>query len=989
MAIQRRTNALSQERIDLSTWRAVESAVSNDFDQTVQAIITGTTQGYFLRGFNIEIASAIGGPANGLQLSVDPGAILHINASQSGTIYMVPTGTPNQTLNSATNTIVTGAFTPNAINYIGLDYARNPDPTTDAQSYFWDPTSNSETTMIVPQAIIMTYTVNISTTSWPSNLLPIATVTTDAGNNVISITDARWLLFRLGTGGASPNPFYVYPWIDGRTENPSTSTSDGVDPFYGGDKQLQSLKDWMNAIMSALEEIKGTTYWYSSLTAYGSIALLREDIASTVVTGNTTVSHGILPNSTPVLTTSGNTSSGSNQLTALASTTGIVAGQLIIASGLPSGTTVLSIIGSTVTMSAESLTTITGVSVSFYSPAVVTSPGQINWASTPAGDGQIYFKLIGSRLSYQIAENPTGSSVLLADNQVAYINLTRNVLILPNLFFVANSVPNTTTVTSIGAVSWTTGLMAGDWIRAAADSDANYYEIKSVDSPSQVTLYGQYVPANQAANGELAVYAYGVYTLPGQTSTSRDMVIAYRYAVPTNANVAWMFLRSDDGGSVARVYVKFLGYELQNGESIELSGPQLDNVLQYIGSPIESATAPNYTSALYPGAVPEVTQITVGSAATMSSNQYFYIYSSGNYRDYYVWANINGTGVDPKPLADYIGIPWIITSGQTATQVAADLVTALNNNLPKDFSASSTGAVVTVTNTSAGATNPAINVNVPAPFAILVTQTGTGVGNYAITDGQNLTLAIKELDQALGAFALSLDSPTYDESITIVASGGSTPPYAPPVSINGPISPGTNITLPENSRLGDVQAYYTVGRGTLEVYLNGQYLLLGTDWAEVGATGSASAQIQTLQTLDVGDELQFRIGAGGGGGGGGGGGQGPAGPAGPQGPPGANAAGGPVAISTKTGPTTYTVLLTDCFLRADCTAGAVTFNLPDATSGGAIGRIFYIKKVDASANIMTLQAFGSQLIDGSNTQSSSVQYESFSIISNGISWDIF
>ena len=70
-------------------------------------------------------------------------------------------------------------------------------------------------------------------------VLPISIVQTDSSNNVISITDRRPLLFRLGTAGFdSPDPFYTYPWDDGREENFYTSTSSTSDPFSGGDKQI-------------------------------------------------------------------------------------------------------------------------------------------------------------------------------------------------------------------------------------------------------------------------------------------------------------------------------------------------------------------------------------------------------------------------------------------------------------------------------------------------------------------------------------------------------------------------------------------------------------------------------------------------------------------------------------------------------------------------------------------------------------------------------
>lgn len=991
MAVQRRWNWISQARVDTPAMRAVESAASNDWDQGMQSVFTGvgstllSGSGYVLRGFNINITGAIGGAANALQMEVDPGALLHVTASQSGTVFEVPQGTPAQVLNGSINATVSGAFAPNAINYVGIDYTRFLDTTTDTQFYLWDPTSNSQTTLTAPSAMILTYEIVITTTSWASNVLPIAIVETDALNNVTSITDARWMLFRLGSGGSTPNPFYVYPWPEGRVEDPSTSTS-GNDPFYGGDKGIMTMKDWMNAVMSALLEIKGTPYWYSAESA-GSITTLREDTALTVVTGNSTISHGILPNTTPVLVTTGNTTTSSNQLTSLALTTGIVPGLVVIGSGIPTGTTVLSILSNTVTLSQNVTTGNTGVTVYFYAPEQVTAPGQINWASNPPGDGQIYLKLVGSQLDYQIAENPTGATVTLSDNEVAYLSLTRNVAITPNLIWVNGS----PTVTSVGNVTWTTGIQAGDWVRQNGDPDSLYYQILTVVNPYTVTLTENY--GGSSNSNSPSVYAFGTYTLPGVTSTLRDIQLADRASVPLNSNTVWLFLRSDDGGSVPRVYIKFLGAELQQGDAEQISGPQLNNVLQYIGSPTESAIAPDYTATVFPSPVPEISQITVGPAAAMASNQYFYIFSSGNYRSYYVWVNKDGTGVDPMPFANYIGIPWVIATGQTSTQTANALTVALNGITPNDFSASYVGAVVTVTNNSAGVTNATANFNVGG-LSASTTQAGTGFGNAVINDGDNLTLAIKKLDDEFGNFIDALDSPTYDENILIVASGGQSPPYYgsgfpdfTPVQLNGPISEPAYITIPNNTRLSNVVQKYTVGKGSLEVYLNGQYLELGVDWLEVGAANSASTQIQILQNLLVGDTLEFRIGTGGGGGGGGG--IGPEGPQGPQGPAGMNSAGGPVAISTKSGPTTYTVLVTDCFLRADCTSGTVTFTLPDATLVGNLGRIFYFKKVDSTSNSMILQPTGGQLIDGQTSQFTVRQYQEFSLIANGVGWDNF
>ena len=62
---------------------------------------------------------------------------------------------------------------------------------------------------------------------------------------------------------SSPNPFYVYPFPEGTTENPVTTTSNGSNPFYGGDKAITDLKDWIDAVETLLLDIGGGPYWYS------------------------------------------------------------------------------------------------------------------------------------------------------------------------------------------------------------------------------------------------------------------------------------------------------------------------------------------------------------------------------------------------------------------------------------------------------------------------------------------------------------------------------------------------------------------------------------------------------------------------------------------------------------------------------------------------------------------------------------------------------
>ena len=729
MAIQRRVNFISQQRIDDPTMRSIESAVSNDFDQLIQAFVTNTSQGYILRGFNILITGAIGGASNGLFLQVDPGAVFHINASQSGTVLMVPPGTPNQQLNAATNTNIVGSFVPNSVNYVTLDYIRFLDPSTTAQFYLWNPTSDTETTINAPSAQIMTYVINISTSTPTSNLLPIATVVTDGGNNVVSITDDRWLLFRLGTGGLNPNPYFQFPWPETQVENPITASgATPEDPFYGGDKGIYCLKDWMNAVMTLLQQIEGTNFWYSGVGASGSLAYLREDLGNTVVTSAGNISHGIIPNSTPILATTGNITVGSDQLTSLASTAGLINGLYIVGTGIPTGTTEVGApSGSTVTMSENATLNATGLGISFYSPSVITAAGQINW------DQPIVLDIIGSSLSYVLASNVSTTDITLADDQVAYILLTRDKAIVPNLIFVNGS----HTVVSVGSTSWTTLLEAGDFVKLASDTHSGYYKIQSVDSTSQVTLVDVFAESSTGAIGAQAQYAFGnYYASPTPSGDPRAIQITSRETVPINSNVFWLFLREDNGGSQARVYVRFLGLELTQGTDLPVSDTVPTQLLQYIGSPIESASKPQYVSALNPGSVPQITLLSFGAESTIAQSSYFFINSSANARQYYVWFNENGGGADPNPGVQYTAVPVALTTGMTAAQVATAVTNALNSTVAQDFNAVQQSGPntneVLVTNTSAGTSTAASNFNVGSPFAITIDQSGTGTGNTFI-----------------------------------------------------------------------------------------------------------------------------------------------------------------------------------------------------------------------------------------------------------------
>lgn len=90
------------------------------------------------------------------------------------------------------------------------------------------------------------------------------------------------------------------------------------------------------------------------------------------------------------------------------------------------------------------------------------------------------------------------------------------------------------------------------------------------------------------------------------------------------------------------------------------------------------------------------------------------------------------------------------------------------------------------------------------------------------------------------------------------------------------------------------------------------------------------------------------------------------------------------SVSLNTGTTLGT---THRYVRGDASGAAFTITLPAV--GGLIGRVYSIKKTDASGNAVTIDANASETIDGALTFPLTLQYQSVTIVSNGSSWDIF
>jgi hypothetical protein len=97
-----------------------------------------------------------------------------------------------------------------------------------------------------------------------------------------------------------------------------------------------------------------------------------------------------------------------------------------------------------------------------------------------------------------------------------------------------------------------------------------------------------------------------------------------------------------------------------------------------------------------------------------------------------------------------------------------------------------------------------------------------------------------------------------------------------------------------------------------------------------------------------------------------------------------------VRVKSITG--NYTALWSDTVLLVNATGGNITITLPDsalvASTKDEMGKLFYIKKVDASANTVTIDGYSAQTIDGAATYVINTQYDSVTIVSDGSNYHI-
>jgi hypothetical protein len=269
MAVLGRVLVSSAERLDLPDLLSIDSYAAGDWKFFLKGLV-GDSKPYILKGFDIiDPQNAIG--TQGCSIRVADSVVFYPGSSSGSFFHGLQEG-------HAQATPLVPELRKNAVNYVYLTFSTfNTSVDTRA---FWDPDKDGgaggEFTQDVNTQSVLKVEINVSTGSFPANTIPIAKVT--VGPVVITaIEDARDLLYRLGSGGINPNPFNTYQWKSfpnstyQRSEPPTKMLAGGVNPYQGADKNITSMKEWMDAIMSKLRELGGTTYWYDDTSTFGIV----------------------------------------------------------------------------------------------------------------------------------------------------------------------------------------------------------------------------------------------------------------------------------------------------------------------------------------------------------------------------------------------------------------------------------------------------------------------------------------------------------------------------------------------------------------------------------------------------------------------------------------------------------------------------------------------------------------------------------------------
>lgn len=455
MAVLQRVRVISNERLDLPDFLNLDAFGNADWSAFVEKFFSDSP--VIISGFDIDTpVTLIGTSTSSVSVNIDGGMLFHpTSTGGAGGFFVGASGSAQQSV----------SLTAGQTNFVEMDQTTSTGAA-DVRA-IWDESGGSdgsgeEFTQTVDTVTDLEVDVTVNTTGFTGGSVPIAKVVVDSSGFITSITDSRNLIFRLGSGGTSPDPLNKFSWPNvpsgfDRVDTPVTVSSvTGVNPFQGSDKNIPNMKDWMDAVMSRISELQGSSYWFSNGGA----------------------------------------------------------------------------------ISGGSLSDLWWDSVG----SIFTTSGVFSWDSTTstlAWSDTLTIQSVSGPYNFEVAS----SSKVLADGEVAYVNLVRNETI-PS----GSELTWTNGAGSVdGSAGAFTGLVVGDWIKKASDTWSDYVEITdfkdatggggsstTAASALSVTVSPNYTGTSGT---EVGSHASGDYA-------SGDVQVDALADVPSDSDVWWLAYRT-------------------------------------------------------------------------------------------------------------------------------------------------------------------------------------------------------------------------------------------------------------------------------------------------------------------------------------------------------------------------------------------------------------------------------------------------------------
>lgn len=212
----------------------------------------------------------------------------------------------------------------------------------------------------------------------------------------------------------------------------------------------------------------------------------------------------------------------------------------------------------------------------------------------------------------------------------------------------------------------------------------------------------------------------------------------------------------------------------------------------------------------------EITSITFDTFAATTDGSYFLINSADNTNQYFVWFDKTGTTAPPSGADTFnrVGIRVPIVGLTTAAQIA----TAVAGVLPTtDFGTSTTGPILTVTNSAIGATAAAVAGLVPpgGAFVISITQTGTDMTTQpSAGDTAGRLPILVDISQAVTAADVAIAVANAMNAVTDFSAVQSTNTVTVTNTDNGSCAAAVNSTTPVGGAFAIVLIQVGTGENT-------------------------------------------------------------------------------------------------------------------------------------------------------------------------------